>query len=108
MPPPDQRHNPKPYFQAAQRVVCVDASPSRLVPDLRPLVAGRIYVVRAIDVRSGWSWPRWGVLLEGVRLLYPGKDTLEWALHPRRFRPVVERPTDITMLKELLTTRCEG
>jgi hypothetical protein len=26
----------------------------------------------------------------------------EWAIHPRRCRPVVERPTDIGVLRKLL------
>lgn len=101
MPPPGQRRNPKPYFEPGQRIVCVDASPNRLAPNSRPVVAGKIYVVRAIELGSSWKWPWWGVHLAGVRILYPGNSALEWALHPRRFRPVRERPTDITIFKKL-------
>ena len=100
MPPPDQRHNPKPYFQVGQRVVCVDAAPNRLASDRKLLVAGRIYIIRGIDVSPGWKWPWWGVHLEGVRHLYLD-GVREWAFHPRRFRPVTERPTDITIFRKI-------
>ena len=57
-PPPARRvRHPRPYFEAGQRVVCVDASPNRLAPGLSPLLAGKIYVVRAIDLNPGWKWP---------------------------------------------------
>jgi hypothetical protein len=101
-PPPGPRRDPKPTFEVGQRIVCVDASPNRLTPDSRLLVAGKIYVIRAIDLGSSWKWPWWGVHLEGVRVFYPGNDALEWALHPARFRPVTERPTDIAIFKKLL------
>jgi hypothetical protein len=94
------RGNPKPYFQAGQRVVCVNAAPNRLALDRKLLVAGRIYIVRAIDVSPGWKWPWWGVHLEGIRHLYLN-SVREWPFHPGRFRPVTERPTDITVFREL-------
>jgi hypothetical protein len=40
------------------------------------------------------------VHLEGIRHLYLD-GTTEWAFHPGRFRAVKERPTDITIFKEL-------
>ena len=100
-PPPLRRlGDPKPYFHAGQRVVCVDALSNRLAPRCKPLVAGKTYVIRAIDVNGGWKWPWWGVHLEGIRHLYLD-GTMEWAFHPGRFRPVTERQTDITIFKEL-------
>jgi len=41
-----------------------------------------------------------GVHLEGVRHLYLDGVT-EWAFHPRRFRPVTKRPTDITIFRKI-------
>jgi hypothetical protein len=85
---------------SGQRVVCVDASPNRLASDRKLLVAGRIYIICAIDVAPSCKWPWCGVHLEGIRHLYlDGK--IEWAFHPGHFRPVTERPTDITIFKEL-------
>jgi hypothetical protein len=116
LPPPRPNHDvikfpgrecqPKPYFETGQRVVCVDAAPNPLASGRKLLVTGRIYVIRAIDVRPGWKWPWWGVHLEGLRHLYLD-GTIEWAFHPGRFRPVTEqrqaaeRPTDITVFKRL-------
>jgi hypothetical protein len=102
-PPPGARRDPKPTFEVGQRIVCVDASPNRLTPNRRPLVAGKIYVVRAIDLGSSWEWPWWGIHLEGIQIFCPGTAAREWALHPRRFRPVTRRPTDITIFERLLT-----
>jgi hypothetical protein len=55
VPPPRKRRNPKPYFHAGQRVVCADASPNRLASGRKLLVGGKIYIIRAIDVRPGGS-----------------------------------------------------
>jgi len=46
-------------------------------------------------------FPWWGVLLERIRHRYPGRDSLEWAFHPRRSRPVEEWETDITVFREM-------
>lgn len=93
---------PVPWFEVGQRVVCVDATPHPLADGRRPLTAGKIYVVRAIDI-DDWREPGWGVHLEGVTISFPGRDWVAWAFHPRRFRPVTERPTDIAELRKLLT-----
>jgi hypothetical protein len=100
--PPGARRDPKPTFEVGQRIVCVDASPNRLTPNRRPLVAGKIYVVRAINLGLKLPWPWWGVHVEGVRIFYPGSEAVEWAIHPGRFRPVTRRPTDITIFERLL------
>jgi hypothetical protein len=89
-PPSIPRRDPKPYFEVGRRVVCVDASPSPLAPDLKPLL-GKIYVIRAIDIDREWKWPHWGVHVAGVRIYCPDDDTVEWPFHPRRFRPITER-----------------
>jgi hypothetical protein len=58
--------------------------------------------VRAIDQRPGWKAPHWGVHLKGIVIFYPNSH-FEWAMHPNRFRLVVERPTSIKSLEEMLT-----
>ena len=91
MPPPDQQHNPKPYFQVSQRVVCVDAVPNRLASDRKLLVAGRIYVIRAIDMDGGWKFPWWGVHLEGIWIFHPdGRG--EWAFRDGVSTPLGPEP----------------
>jgi hypothetical protein len=90
-------------FHIGQRVVCIDATPNPRCA-VMPLVRGRIYVVRTIDRTRGWQAPGWGVLLEGIWIAYPGLRS-EWAMHPRRFRPIIERPTNIDVFKKLLDTQ---
>jgi hypothetical protein len=95
-----------PHFRVGDRVLCVDASSPRLAPRAKPLIRGRIYVVRAIDL-AGWSPPGWGVHLAEIWIWYPGDGGGEWAIHPRRFRLVEERPTDIEPLRKLLVVEPE-
>jgi hypothetical protein len=103
--PPDHiagRPRGQPWFHVGQRIVCVD---SRINPKGYPkklLGAGQIYEVRAVDQRPGWKAPHWGVHLKGIVIFYPNSD-FEWAMNPNRFRPVVERPTSIKSLEEMLT-----
>jgi hypothetical protein len=92
----------RPWFVAGQRVVCVDASINPKGYPRKLLTAGKIYTVRAIDQRPGWKAPHWGVHVMGITVFYPGAD-FEWAMNPHRFRPVVERPTSIKSLEEMLT-----
>jgi hypothetical protein len=73
-----------------------------------PLKRGRIYLVRSIDLKPGWKSPRpdwhvlgWGVHLEGLWIFHPD-DARPWPFDPNRFRPVVERPTNIDTLRKLL------
>lgn len=103
-PPPRPRRIPKSYVQVGQRVICVDASPNPLASHRKLLV--RIYVIRAIDLEPGWKWLWWGLHLKGIKHCYP-ESSKEWAFHPDRFRPATERrqaaerPTDITIFREL-------
>jgi hypothetical protein len=87
-------------FHAGQRVVCVDASPNRRC-GLKLLARGKIYIIRAIEQKPGWEAPGWGVHLEGIHIVHPDVDW-EWAMRPTRFRPVVNRPTNIEIFKRLL------
>ncbi len=89
-----------PHFHVGQRVLCVDASKNPRC-NVKLLSRGRIYIVRGIDVRPGWKEPGWGVHLQGIRIVHPDV-ACEWAMNPKRFRPVTERPTDIEIFRKLL------
>jgi hypothetical protein len=94
-------------FHVGQRVVCVDASPNKRYGPLRMLKRGRIFVIRAIDDKPGWEAPGWGVHLEGIIIIHPDTGR-EWAMKPSRFRPVVDRPTDIEIFRKLLAAASEA
>jgi hypothetical protein len=89
-----------PTFHVGQHVVCVDAAPNRFT-GAKPLTRGKIYTIRAIVQGPDWRPPGWGVHLEGIWMFYPD-DGVEWAFHPKRFRPIEERRTDIEVFRKLL------
>lgn len=96
-------------FRVGQRVVCVDVSacPEGSVPwkiitnGLDGLTEGRVYTIRAIGGFAGRDqvW-----LYEIIRPLVGsiGKKYGECGYRPSRFRPVVERKTDISVFTEIL------
>jgi len=49
-------------FKPNDKVVCIDDSPARTCPELRPLSRGLIYCVEALDTRT----PILGLILSGV------------------------------------------
>jgi hypothetical protein len=96
----------EPWFHVGQRILCTDASPNRRCVAM-PLKRGTIYIVCAVEItkwnsaRPDWTAPGWGLHLDGLWLFHPDAGC-EWPIHPNRFRPVVERPTDIEIFKKLL------
>ena len=78
-------------FRVGMKVVCVDAKKRRNIGWVHPgLVRGRIYEIEGFSIRRDG----------GIGLTFgfdPG-----WPYYPDRFRPVVERKTDISALKALL------
>src|SRR5215470_2330025 len=90
------------HFRVGQRVVCIDASPNQrygvAVPGLK---RGGIYIIRSIGRKPKWESPGWGVLVEGICIKHPDVGC-EWPMKPSRFRPVVDRPTDIGVFKKML------
>ena len=90
-------------FRVGQKVVCVDAEPRAIwyrdVPKKGAIytVAGTV-VTPAIAERN-----EYGLLLKEITncLHYHG------AYDPKRFRPIVERKTDISIFTEMLTPDLE-
>lgn len=87
-------------FRVGQKVVCVDASGS---PNLK---GGSVYTVSALDLSPGISLFDGAVAQVGV-LLIEAKPTFAKSFDARRFRPVVERKTDISIFKDMLNTTPE-
>ena len=95
-------------FYVGQRVICVEdrpgiyTSPNAFVgafdPDMDGLKSGAIYTVRAVGICEIWKKPAvW--LSEIYREPYDG---IEVGYSPKRFRPIVERKTDISIFKAML------
>lgn len=79
-------------FRVGQKVVCVDAG--RCYRKRKTdLVKGAIYEIEAIDEFGGER----GLVVSGARSWWPSG-----AYNARRFRPLVERKTDIGFAHEIL------
>lgn len=95
-------------FQVGQKVVCVDdffPSPLWSNGDTGGLKAGRVYTIRWIGVSyHPYKGRAQCILLEGITRIYYGTD---WPFKATRFRPAVERKTDISIFRSLLTPHKE-
>ena len=85
-------------FRIAQKIICIDADPTPgafWYSDDTPPVVGEVYTV----LRNGLLCKdgRPGIDLEEIKRS-EGFSYGEW-----RFRPVVSRPTDISLFKAMLT-----
>lgn len=89
-------------FRVGQKVVCV--SDDALESDgVKRLQKGRVYTVR--KVQSDYSSPGWLRLGDGPVLWVKEIETRGNGDHPycaSRFRPAVERKTDISIFKAML------
>lgn len=83
-------------FRVGQKVVCVDGNHWMPLRHSEYVVEGRIYTVSEVD--SG------GVNVVGIRPdPFPlGEGNYVW--DSARFRPIVERKTDISVFTEMLRT----
>jgi hypothetical protein len=84
-------------FRVGQKVVCVDASG---LTTNRPLSIGAVYTIRELydDPFNGL-----GVMLEEI--INSMCSTGEYGYRSVRFRPIVERKTDISMFTKMLTDK---
>jgi hypothetical protein len=91
-------------FQVGQKVVCIngeyDFAAKVCVPNLP--AKGRIYTVRDLTTEGSGPGIRLYELVNPSILHSNYPQPVEPAFHPDRFRPVIERKTDITVFTEML------
>jgi hypothetical protein len=85
-------------FRVGQKVVCVNTGPMRSdrgnLLQTRRLVEGGVYTITAVMEAGG---------IFGVQVLEAEPDgATNWGFIARRFRPVVERKTDISIFTAML------
>jgi len=86
-----------PMFDIGQRVVCIDASPTYLGKPV-PLRRGTVYTVAALGDEDFYGV--FGVYLAEIDA---GSDSKHLdAFRHTRFRPVIERKTDISVFEEMI------
>lgn len=86
-------------FRVGQKVVCVDAKKRFLIGGMGTLTKGRIYTVRWVGEYRG------NICIRVEEIHRPSGDDREDFDTPYqtiRFRPIVERKTDISFAHEIL------
>jgi len=90
-------------FHIGQKLVCVDADFEYYgIVDLNLPVHLGVYTVRDVVTGRGVSGLGLGLLLEEI-CNRAGPYGTEYSFVPDRFRPVVERKTDISIFEKMLT-----
>ena len=84
-------------FKVGQKVVCVDARPRQVSRTI--LRHGEIYTIVALPMSPDG--------LQGVEVAEV-KSIAPFGFWANRFRPVVERKTDISVFTKMLTPKKEG
>jgi hypothetical protein len=87
-------------FRVGQKVVCVNDGPSRFNGQPSNLVRGNVYTIKASWLH--WLWGLPVVLLDEIDP--PGTND---SFDSTRFRPIVERKTNISIFKKILTPKRE-
>lgn len=98
-------------FRVGQKVICVDVGPTpglgNVSEEAGPLLEeGRIYIVRWVGENPYEPWRVYGTCLrvEGIeRRQDKDPDWSDFPFRATRFRPIVERKTDISIFTEMLT-----
>lgn len=97
-------------FRVGQKVVCVDDLTNFECGKLAELHRGRVYTVRKVGLQDVAGDLKPAVWLEEARrdsdwIIFPGHELqiVDFGFRASRFRPVVERKTDISIFKALLT-----
>jgi len=94
-------------FRVGQKVVCVDASKRGTLGSVnydRPqLTKGAVYTIRELDGCDGYHAVRLVEIVEPILDIWIDRGPSEPAWYSGRFRPIVERKTDISIFKAMLT-----
>jgi hypothetical protein len=91
-------------FRVGQKVVCVDASVGKNIA-IKLLVVGHVYTIKRIS--HGYSDGGYGLHMAELPELYSALgQTIGWAFD--RFRPIVERKTDISIFTAMLNPTKQG
>jgi len=90
-------------FRVGQKVVCIkESSLHRTLCPVNNPVVGQVYTIRRIATYPGYGTGIW--LNEIVNQPTPTAfGILEKGFYIERFRPVVERKTDISIFEKMLT-----
>jgi hypothetical protein len=97
-------------FRIGQKVVCIDDKPSIVQGSLGLLKAGQVYTIRWL---GDYMCPGTNEIQPHIRveeIHRPcGDDTenIDTPYKARRFRPIVERKTNISIFKKMLTPTLE-
>jgi hypothetical protein len=93
-------------FYVGQKVVCVNAKPrSPNWPGTKRVVEGAVYTIRAVYFEKRQNAT--GVLLSEIVNEFAPSIGCEPGFLASRFRPVVERKTDISIFTDMLTPKTE-
>jgi hypothetical protein len=91
-------------FHVGQKVVCVDAQPNpRALPTMDGLQEGQIYHIRWFGEMTHKTWGTFiGIRVQEIfRQPAWAGDTIDLPYNARRFRPLVEKKTDISIFKKM-------
>ena len=88
-------------FRVGQKVVCINNKGLRYsIPNEPRVLEGAIYTVSAVDVRFGLP------VIRTEETWHDDRNPFSW-LYARRFRPLVETKTDISIFQKMLTPKKE-
>lgn len=86
-------------LRVGQKVVCVNNTGA---PQLR---LHGIYTINKILPYGKWKWQNRIVETAPVELCEQTPHPTMWGFHPHRFRPAVNRKTDISLFQRMLTEK---
>jgi hypothetical protein len=100
-------------FRIGQKVVCVDDSQtdyvgipeSKWIKDLNGLTLGAVYTIRRIGYEEIWARDVLCLWLDEIIRPVDRGSTYEPGYAATRFRPAVQRKTDISIFKKLLAPK---
>lgn len=83
-------------LRVGQKIVCIDADGAPM------LELGAVYTIKAIDPCQERRWRGKIYMTASIHLWETKPEPQFWGFNPVRFRPAVDRPTDISIFKKML------